>query len=509
MQEKSGVYTNMDQWIELRRKLCTDGVSLRQLERDTGIHRKTLRKIRDHSQPPGYQRSQPTLALKIGPYLGRIQAILDADNAGHKKQYYTAKKIWEILQSEGFTGGYTIVKDAVRQITKTSQEVFMPLSQKPGDAQMDFGQAAIKFNGILKKIMFFVMSMVHSDALFVMAFPRECTEAFMEAHVRAFDFFGCIPNRISYDNTRIAVTKILIHHKRHYTTAFKQLISHYLFKPHFCNVRKPNEKGVVEGSVKYSRLNFMVPVPDVSDYDDLNRLLRDCCKSDLERILRGKRSLSKKQLLAEDCIAAMALPDAPFDYRKTTSVFASSVSLARYDTNDYSVPVSSAHHAVTIKASVHFIEIYRQDKCIAKHRRSWDREQQIFDPLHYLELLERKPGSLDHARPLEDWHLPDCFNSYRQCLETHREHGTKEYIQILLLLRKYSIPQIAEAIIKALNCRIYCIDAIQQFLLTAEDYAFTTFSLVGREHLRRIIVKTTDVTAYRSLVLGGGHVQRA
>jgi len=129
--------------------------------------------------------------------------------------------------------------------------------------------------------------------------------------------------------------------------------------------------------------------------------------------------------------------------------------------------------------------------------------------MHYLELLERKPGALDHARPLEDWHLPKCFNTYRKLLETHRDNGTKEYIQILLLLKKYSITQIAKAIGKALNYRMYCYDVILQFLLTAEDYAFTTFSLAGREHLRHVVVNKTEPAAYSSLVSGGHHVKRA
>ena len=379
----------MDEWIELRRKIRNQEVPLRQLERETGIHRKTLRKIRDNSQPPGYQRIKPVYKSKIGPYIDRIKAIIEADKEVHKKQRHTAKRIWERLQADGFDGGYTIVKDAVRQIKKTSKEVFMPLSQRPGEAQVDFWHALANFNGTLKKIAFFVMSLVHSDAMFVMAFPRECTEAFLEAHVRAFDFFGFVPKRISYDNSRIAITKILTSHKRKHTTEFKRIISHYLFEPHFCNVRRPNEKGIVEGSVRYSRLNFMVPVPQIKDYDELNRLLRDCCHSDLSRVLRGKRSLTKQQLLAEDRIAGIALSDDKFDYRKSTSTFASSVSLVRYDTNDYSVPVSSAHHQMTLKASVSFIEVYRQDKLIAMHRRCWDRERQIFEPMHYLAAINK------------------------------------------------------------------------------------------------------------------------
>jgi transposase len=499
----------MDQWIELRRKIRNQEVPIRQLHRETGIGRETLRKIRDNSQPPGYRRSKPIVKPKISPYLGRIKAIIESDKEVPRKQRHTAKKILEILQSEGFEGGYTIVKDAIREIKKTSKEVFMPLSQRPGEAQVDFGHAVVKFNGILKKVVFFVMSMVHSDAMFVMAFPRECTESFLESHVRAFDFFGCVPKRISYDNTRVAVTKILTGHKRKHTAEFKRLISHYLFEPHFCNVRRPNEKGIVEGSVKYSRLNFMVPVPQVKDYDELNRLLRDCCQSDLDRILRGKHSFTKKQLLAEDRIAAIALPDDTFDYRKSTSTFASSESLIRYDTNDYSVPVSYAHHQTTIKTSVSFVEVYHLDKLIAKHRRCWDRECQTFEPMHYLELLERKPGALDHARPLEDWQLPRCFNTYRKLLETHRDNGTKEFIQMLLLLRKYSIMQITKAITKALNCRVYCYDGILQFLLTTEDYAVTTFSLAGRDHLRSVTVNKTDVASYGSLVSGGCHVKTA
>ncbi len=129
--------------------------------------------------------------------------------------------------------------------------------------------------------------------------------------------------------------------------------------------------------------------------------------------------------------------------------------------------------------------------------------------MHYLELLERKPGALDHARPLEGWQLPACFSTYRKLLETHRDNGTKEYIQILLLLKKYSIKQIAKAIARALNYRVYCYDGVLQFLLTREDYAFTSFSLAGREHLRGVVVNTTNISAYSSLASGGYHAKRA
>ena len=191
----------MEKWVEIRRRVLNGEISKRAACSEYGIHWETLEKILTHTEPPGYRRTKPRTS-KLEPFLPIIDEILKSDRQVHRKQRHTAIKIWQILQQEGFTGSYTIVKDAVRQIKQTSKEVFMPLSQKPGEAQVDFGHAVVKFNGLLKKVVFFVMSLVHSDAMFVMAFPRECTEAFLEAHVRAFDFFGFVPTRISYDNLR-------------------------------------------------------------------------------------------------------------------------------------------------------------------------------------------------------------------------------------------------------------------------------------------------------------------
>jgi len=212
----------------------------------------------------------------------------------------------------GYTGGYTQVKEAVREIKRLKREVFMPLIHRPGEAQVDFGFALVKMSGTLRKVALFVMSLPYSDALFLMAFERECTESYWEGHARAFEFFGGVANRISYDNSKVMVIKIIGAHKRELTDGFFKLQSHYLFKEHFCRVARPNEKGVVEGVVKFSRSNFMVPVPQVKDFDELNAMLRDKCRQDLNRRLRGK-SGPKKELLNEDQAAFLPLPVTAFD----------------------------------------------------------------------------------------------------------------------------------------------------------------------------------------------------
>lgn len=493
----------MEEWVRIRRRVLVEGVSKRQTLRETGMHWTTLEKILSVSSPPGYQRVVPYRKPRIGPYLGRIAEILESDKEMPKKQRHTAKRIWERLREEGFEGGYTIVKDAVRELRIRRQEVFMPLLHRPGEAQVDFGVALVKMNGALRKVSFFAMTLPHSDAFFVMAFDRECTETFWEGHVRAFEYFGGVPYRIAYDNTKICIAKIMGKRKRELTKGFLQLISHYLFDPHFCLVRRANEKGVVEGVVKFGRLNFFVPVPQVRDFDDLNAHLLQRCKDDLQRRLRGK-TLTKGQLLPEDRAAFRKLPSAPFDACRIQTGQADSESLVRFDNNDYSAPVEYAHHPVVIKGYVDTVEIGYGPKVIARHPRCWEKEKQIFEPMHYLPLAERKPGSLDYARPLEDWVLPEVFEVLRRRLEEeHREQdpgqGTREYVRVLRLLETHTIQELAKAVDQALKMRCHSRDAIAQFLAPAESWETTTFKLDGRPHLRHVQVHPNDPKVYGSL----------
>jgi len=166
---------------------------------------------------------------------------------------------------------------------------------------------------------------------------------------RAFEFFGGVPWRISYDNDRALVAEFLGAHQRRMTAGFLQLVSHYLFEPHFCQVRRGNEKGVAEGIVKYSRLNFLVPVPQVHIVGELNEQLLVQCREDRQRRLRGQ-SATKEILLLEDIAAFRALPAGDFDATRKVSTTASSLSLVRFDCNDYSVPVVKTLDTFKFKA---------------------------------------------------------------------------------------------------------------------------------------------------------------
>jgi transposase len=494
----------MEQWASIRRRVLVEGVSKRQILRETGMHWTTLEKILTHSRPPGYRGRQPRKRPKLGPYLGRIRQILEDDRGVPRKQRHTAKRILERLREEGYAGGYTQVKSAVREIKRRTREVFVPLIHRPGEAQFDFGFALVKVAGVLRKVVLAVMALPYSDAIFVQVFERICMETLWEAHLRAFAFFGGVPSRITYDNDAVLVAGVLDGRGRRLTKGFLELKSHYLFDSHFCRVARGNEKGVVEGTVKYARLNFLVPVPRVRDLEELNRMLLRSCREDLSRRLRGKPG-TKHELLETDRAAFLSLPAGPFDACRKLSTTASSLSLARFDRNDYSVPVAWAHHPVVVKGYVDRVVLTRKARVLATHARLWGKEEVSFDPLHYLALLEKKPGALDHARPLSSWELPECFGVLRRRLEDERGvEGTREYIRVLRLLEKHRLGRLTKAVSKGLRAGALTRDAIAQFLLPREEWRLTTFSLAGREHLRRVKVRTTDVRAYGELLAAGG-----
>ena len=217
-----------------------------------------------------------------------IDAILEGDSKVPRKQRHTAKRIFERLKDEhGFDGQYTIVKDYVRERGRRGQEMFVPLSHPPGHAQCDFGEAVAIVGGVERKVHYFVLDLPHSDGCFVKAYPAESTEAFLEGHVSAFAFLGGVPQSILYDNTKLAVARILGDGRRQRTRAFTELQSHYLFEDRFGRPGRGNDKGKVEGMVGYARRNFLAPVPRVESFAALNAHLEQRCLERMDATLRG------------------------------------------------------------------------------------------------------------------------------------------------------------------------------------------------------------------------------
>ena len=284
-------------YARVRHAVMIDGLSQREAARRFGIDPRTVRKMLSYSVPPGYVRTRPPVRPKLDSFIGIIERILEEDKERPKKQRHTSKRIYERLRDEhGFTGGITIVKDYICGVRQRQREMFVPLSHPPGHAQVDFGEALAVIGGVERKIHFLAMSLPHSDACFVKAYPGETTEAFCDGHVAGFAFFGGVPRSILYDNTRIAVARILGDDKRRRTRVFSELRSHYLFEDRFGRPGKGNDKGKVEGIVGYCRRNFLVPMPRFRTFDDLNAHLAACCRKRWADRLR--RAMSRRSATA-------------------------------------------------------------------------------------------------------------------------------------------------------------------------------------------------------------------
>jgi len=488
-------------YARIRRAVLVEGKSRRAVAREFGLARKTIGKMLDYSLPPGYQRKKPIRRPKLGPWQSAIDAILEEDKRRPKKQRHTAKRIFERLRAEhGYTGGYTIVKDYVRQSKIGSQEMFVPLSHAPGEAQADFGEAVVVIAGVESKAHFMAFDLPHSDDCFVQAYPAETMEAFLDGHVRVFEYFGGVPTRILYDNTKLAVARILGDGTRQKTRAFSELQSYYLFAEKFGRPAKGNDKGKVEGVVGYARRNFMVPIPHASSWEELNAGFAADCRQRRERRLRGHTE-TIAQRFERDRAAMLPLPSVPYEACEKVSVRVSSISLVRYRSNDYSVPTRYGHRQVLVKGYVHRVEISCGAEVIARHQRSYERETAVYDPLHYLALLEHKSRALDQAAPLTGWQLPDCFLSLRRLLEVRlKKHASREYIQVLRLLETFALEEVTAAIEDALHLGTISFDAVRHLLLCRIERKPPRLDLANWPHLPLASVRTTQAADYMTLL---------
>ncbi|HXP08655.1 MAG TPA: IS21 family transposase [Acidobacteriaceae bacterium] len=488
-------------YAAVRRAVYVEGISEREASRRFGIARKTVHKMLGYSAPPGYQRKQPVKRPKLEAFLGVIDQILEADRQQIRKQRHTSKRIFERLRQEhGYTGGYTVVKDYVREQKLQQKEMFVPLSHPPGHAQVDFGEADIVLNGKIERAHFFAMDLPHSDAAFVMAFPTETSEAFAEGHNQAFAHFGAVPQSIVYDNTKLAVARILGDGTRRRTQTFTELVSHYLFQERFGRPGKGNDKGKVEGLVGYARRNFFVPAPRCTSYAELNERLQAECRLQRERKLRGQSETIGARL-ERDLASMLALPPVPYEACAKVTTRVTSLSLVRFDRNDYSVPTAFGHRQVLVKGFVDQVVISCGAEEIARHDRSYEREDMIFEPRHYLALLEQKTNALDQAAPLQNWELPEEITGLRRLLEARLgKRGKREYVQILRLLEIFPLELVRTAAADAQQLQAISFDAVKHLLLCRLEQKPPRLDLENYPHLPNAQVAMTLAQDYASLL---------
>ena len=431
------------------RQAHRDGQSIRQIAKQLGVGRDTVRKALHNPEPKPYALAQPRPAPTFGPFREVVDAILTADETAPRKQRHTASQVFRRLVAEhAYPGSYDQVRRYLQARRTQQRETFIPLDHRPGvRAEADFGHIHVDFPDGRRQVPVLLVTWSYANAPFALALPTERTEAILHGLVEGFAFFGAVPTELWWDNPRTVAVHILRGRQRALHPRYAALVSHYCFTPKFCLPRTATEKPRVENRVYDLQRQWATPVPRVADLDALNTHLRQCCLAARARTC-GDHTETVAVRFERDRAAALAVPERPFDACVLQPGQVDKYQTVRFDGNAYSVPRRYAFRPVTVKGYVDRVAVVADGQVVATHARSYGRQAKVLDPLHFLVILERKPAALDHAPVYRDWKLPPAFAALRADLEGRLgpATGTRHFVRVLQLLGAHSVDRVAAAI---------------------------------------------------------------
>jgi transposase len=491
---------NMELWTKIRHALFVEGMSKRKAARHFKVAYHTIDKISRNESPGDYVRTQaPT--TKLTPFIPFIEAYLAEDKTLPRKQRHSKKRIYERLCKEhGYTHSYRAVCEQIGKLREKEKKLFIPLAHPHGQAQFDFGFAEAIIDGVQQKVAYAAMSLPYSNVRYVQAFPRECTETFQEALKRFFQFLGGVPTLIKFDNGKVQVAKIYQLRGQTPTEGLSQLMSAYFFQHHFCRIYQPQEKGHVESAVKYVRKNFMVPLPQFPTFAAFNEYLEQKCREEFSKT-SAMKDKTIGELFVEEQSSLLPLPKTDFEARRMEVRRANSLSLVRFDRNDYSVPSEHAHKEFTVSGSIDTVTFTVESNIVALYERDWGKKKTYYNPIHYLAIASKRPNSLDFGAPFAEWQLPASFDVLRRRLEMQAgKQGKREYIRILRLLEKYTLNELARGIERALAHGTTAYEGIRLYVENEATVPVELFSLDGRPMLQQVSLPEPDINIYSTLL---------
>jgi transposase len=443
----------MAQLEDIRKMYFMEELSIREISRRTGLHRDTISKylVTDEPMPPKYQLIKERKHPALGPYIPMIKQILEEDKTRHRKQRHTGTKIFKVLQKAGYTGGYTTLTDYLRKEHRKQREAFLPLEFDLGTyAEVDWTEAYFYLKGKETLAHIFVMKLRGSGGFYVRAYPFEKQEAFFDGHIRCFEFMNGVPYRITYDNLKTAVKKVLQGNNREEQEQFIALRTHYLYESSFCRPARGNEKGGVENAGKEAVRKFFVPYPDVDSFEELNEYLHLECVKLLEQNPKWEAEKAALRPLAKT----------RFNGARYKEAKVNRYAMVQLETNRYSVPTAYVGEKVTLKITAGQIEIIYKNSIVAQHPRLYGRNQDNIILDHYLELLLQKSRALGNTKVYQPQTLPPVFEEYRRGLIARHPRGNRDFVKILMLLRQYPSKLVTEALELALVYNLYSYDGV-------------------------------------------------
>ena len=477
-----------EQWCRLREMAERDRLSPTQIARAMGLATSTARKWLKEPYRP---RKRVLRASKLDPFKGQIMGML-------KEHPYSAVQILTMLRDQGFTGGITLVKDYIQQIRPRTQEPYLTLAFAPGEcAQVDWGSwEAIPVGNTRRRLSFFVMVLGYSRMLYVEFTLAQSQEHFLTCHRHAFEFFGGVPARIMCDNCKIShptgLSPLL-------NPRYADFAAHYGFSIKACNVRKANEKGIVENAVGYVKHNFLSGRP-INQFESLNPAVALWLEQVANIRLHGRTRRRPVDLFVAEKPLLKALPPHAYDCTTINSASVDRQFRVRLESNRYSVPAAYAGGTLLRKLYPERICLYDGEKLVAEHLRSYDRNQDFENPEHAQPVLERK-------RKAHEQHLLKRFLSLSPQAEAYYRELAERKLSWRLHLRKvvaladvYGQEKVARAISDALHYHAFSSDYIANILEQRERRLpeLAPLHLARKQDLLELELPAPDLSVYES-----------
>jgi transposase len=418
----------MDQVHVLRRKVLNEGQSIRRVARELGLSRNTVAKYLEQSEPVCRDRRPRRRPVweKVKPRLEEL--IAEWEPRTTSKQRITAMLLYRQLRVEGYQVGRTLVDDYWRERRRQRAEVYVPLIYRPGEAQIDFFEVMVEVNGERRKAWEFLLRLMYSGREFAWLYERCDQPAFLDGHVRAFQYLGGVARRCVYDNLGLAVRKI-VGARRELTGRFLALVSHYLFEPDFTRIGEGHDKGGVESRGKAIRLQHLTPIPCGDSLEGISRKLLTNLEAAFET--RSASTINPTtNHWAEERTHLLPLPAADFQVRKPVPVEISSRSMVRIEGAWYSVPSRWARLHATAYIGVDDISIICMGESVTHPRVRLGTRQVRYR--HYLPELSRKPHAVRQVAPELVAELGGPWNRLWELLSA--AHGELEAARVMARL---------------------------------------------------------------------------
>jgi len=433
------------------------GKSARQIAQGLGISRDTVTKyLKSGVTEVRYERQKQSFP-QLGPYLKELETLLEENERRPARDRKDYKQIFEALERLGYKGGY----DSVRRFSKQWKSrqssgggvanAFIPLTFPPAESyQFDWAEDWIFLDGVTTKVQVAHVRLCHSRMPYVRVYPRQTQEMVFDAHDRAFRFWGGTCERGIYDNMKTAVDAVYVGKERKFNRRFEQMCSHYLVEPVACTPRSGWEKGQVENQVGTIRQRCFTPRPRVKTIDDLNSWLEEQCVASAKvtphpefpdktvwEVFEAERELLVKVAGSFDGFREITLP-------------ASKTCLIRFDRNRYSVDAKGADKPVQLRIYAERLEVRLEGVVVAEHRRAFGRDRVLYNPLHYIPILARKPGALRNGAPFREWSMPPGLAGVQTRIGRSND-GDRQFAAILATILTDGLDAVEAACVEALT----------------------------------------------------------